>query len=288
MTSPFTDLNRPPLDERALRRALVVPGGEWSSLRVVAETGSTNTDLVAAAGELPHGAVLAAERQVAGRGRLGRTWSAPARSGLAVSVLVRPDGVPPERLAWLPLLAGVAARDALTRVGEIEVSLKWPNDLLDASGRKLGGILAERVATESSAVVIGMGVNVSLTEDELPVPQATSLALAGAATTDRDPVLRALLRELARRYRAWVDAGGDAVACGLHDAYTAGCATLGAEVRVELPGDRRIVGRAEAIAADGALLVAVAGSADGVERVAAGDVVHLRPAGSPEARPGHG
>src|SRR5687768_10300121 len=109
---------RPPLDAADLRRDLVVPGGLWTSLAVVAETGSTNADLVAAArtGE-PEGAVLVAERQTAGRGRLGRQWESPAGAGLAVSLLLRPGaGVPVRRLGWLPLLTGVALVEAVRGV----------------------------------------------------------------------------------------------------------------------------------------------------------------------------
>src|SRR3954471_24155194 len=108
MTSPYTDLDRPPLSESALRRALVVPGGLWTDLTVVAETGSTNADLAAAArAGAPEGTVRVAERQTAGRGRLDRVWQSPARGGIAASVLLRPH-VPAARLGWLSLLAGVA------------------------------------------------------------------------------------------------------------------------------------------------------------------------------------
>src|SRR3982751_6751443 len=117
MGSPFTDLERPPLNEAALRRALLVPDGLWTDLRVVAETASTNADLAAAArqGE-PEGAVLVAERQSAGRGRLGRRWESPARAGIAVSVLLRPGRAALDRQSWLPLLAGVALVEAVRRV----------------------------------------------------------------------------------------------------------------------------------------------------------------------------
>src|SRR5437867_213523 len=102
---PYTDLERPPLREAALRRALLVPDGLWSDLRVTAETGSTNADVAAAAREgAPEGLVLVAERQTAGRGRQGRVWESPARAGITVSVLLRPDGIDPARYGWLPLL----------------------------------------------------------------------------------------------------------------------------------------------------------------------------------------
>src|SRR5438552_1472765 len=105
--SPYSDLDRPPLDERSLRRALVVPEGLWSELSVVAETGSTNADVASAArAGVAEGLVLVAERQTAGRGRLGRLWESPARAGIAASVLLRPEGIEPARFGWLPPLAG--------------------------------------------------------------------------------------------------------------------------------------------------------------------------------------
>ncbi len=110
--APWSDLSRPPLHESALRRALVRPGGLWTSLDVVQETGSTNADLAARAPELPEGTVLVAEEQLSGRGRLDRRWSAPARSGIFFSVLLRPTA-PVEKWGWLPLLTGVAGADGL-------------------------------------------------------------------------------------------------------------------------------------------------------------------------------
>ncbi|MEC4019550.1 biotin--[acetyl-CoA-carboxylase] ligase [Streptomyces sp. H27-D2] len=290
--NPWSDLERPPLNAGALRRALIRPGGLWTVLDVVAATGSTNTDLVARAadasakrtdegagegGSVGEGAVLIAEEQTAGRGRLDRRWSAPPRSGLFFSVLLKPgEGVPAERWGWLPLLAGVAAAGALTRAAGVEVSLKWPNDLLaevDGEERKIGGILAER---SGDGVVVGIGLNVSLKADELPVPAAGSLALAGAAAADRDPLLRAVLRSVEQWYADWREADGDPRACGLQEAYTSACATLGRSVRAELPGGREVAGEAVAIDRDGRLVMA---TASGMQQpVAAGDIVHLRPA----------
>ncbi|MET8860004.1 MULTISPECIES: biotin--[acetyl-CoA-carboxylase] ligase [unclassified Streptomyces] len=276
----WSDLDRPPLNGAALRRALVRDGGLWSDVEVVERTGSTNTDLAAVVtGEkgADEGAVLVAEEQNAGRGRLDRRWTAPARSGLFFSVVLKPAGVPVERWGWLPLLTGVAVATALSRSAGVDTALKWPNDLLvtvDGEERKAGGILAERAG--SDAVVVGIGVNVSLREDELPVPGAGSLVMAGATTTDRDTVLRAVLRSLEQWYVRWRDAGGDPVASGLQETYAAGCATLGRSVRAELPGGRTVVGEAVALDGDGRLVIA---TADGVrEPVGAGDVVHLRPA----------
>ncbi|MFH9178412.1 biotin--[acetyl-CoA-carboxylase] ligase [Streptomyces albogriseolus] len=276
--SRWSDLERPPLNAAAVRRALVREGSLWREVDVVQRTGSTNSDLVARAaeGRLQEGVVLVAEEQTAARGRLDRQWVAPARSGLFFSVLLRPgDGVPMERWGWLPLLTGVAVATGLARAGGVDTALKWPNDLLMTVGgeeRKAGGILAE--ATGDGGVVVGVGVNVSLRADELPVPTAGSLALAGAVSTDRDPLLRAVLRGLEDWYGRWRAAGGDAGACGLQEAYAAGCATLGRVVRAELPGDRALVGEAVAVDGDGRLILATEAGVQ--EPVGAGDIVHLR------------
>ncbi|MGW1543425.1 biotin--[acetyl-CoA-carboxylase] ligase [Streptomyces sp. NPDC002309] len=273
----WTDLDRPPLNPAALRKALVREGGLWSEVHVVQRTGSTNSDLVARAveGRAAEGAVLIAEEQTAGRGRLDRQWTAPPRSGLFFSVLLRPAEVPVARWGWLPLLTGVAVATGLSRAAGVDAALKWPNDLLvtvDREERKAGGILAERAGDDG--VVIGVGLNVSLREDELPVPTAGSLALAGAVNTDRDPLLRAVLRSLEEWYRRWRTAGGDPVSSGLQETYAAGCATLGRVVRAELPGDRSIVGEAVAVDGDGRLVLAT--EAGMQEPVGAGDIVHLR------------
>ncbi|MET9695912.1 biotin--[acetyl-CoA-carboxylase] ligase [Streptomyces sp. NPDC006529] len=271
----WSSLDRPPLSAAALRKALVVPGGLWTSVEVTGSTGSTNTDLAARAAGLPEGTVLVAEEQTAGRGRLDRSWTAPARSGLFFSVLLKPGPqVPQERWGWLTLLAGVATATGLSRGAGVDTALKWPNDLLvtvDGDERKAGGILAERTG---DGVVVGIGLNVSLTEDELPVPTAGSLLLARATVTDREPLLKSVLRSLEQWYERWRAAGGDPAASGLQETYAAGCATLGKHVRAELPGGRQLTGTAEAVDADGRLVIRTA--QDAHEAVGAGDVVHLR------------
>ncbi|MFD8075264.1 biotin--[acetyl-CoA-carboxylase] ligase [Streptomyces sp. NPDC059718] len=274
----WSDLERPPLNAAALRRAIVTPDSLWTDLDVVDSTGSTNSDLGARAREgAAEGAVLVAEEQSAGRGRLDRQWQAPARSGLFFSVLLRPTSVPPRRWGWLPLLAGVATATAVARTAGVDTGLKWPNDVLvtvDGEERKTGGILAERVGDD--AVVIGIGLNVTLREEELPVPAAGSLMLAGAKVTDRDPLLRAVLRSVADWYGEWLRADGDPAGSRLQQAYAAGCVTLGRTVRAELPGGGEVGGRAVAVDDDGRLVVA---TGEGERAVAAGDVVHVRPAG---------
>jgi BirA family biotin operon repressor/biotin-[acetyl-CoA-carboxylase] ligase len=196
---------------------------------------------------------------------LNRHWVLPPRSGIAVSVLLRPVEVPPARRGWLPLLAGVALADAVRRVSEVDAVLKWPNDLL-VDGRKCAGILVE---AHGDAVVVGIGLNTTVRSDELPTDQAGSLALAGAASTDRDPLLRAILRSLAVWYGRWRAAGGDAQTSGLWAAYLYHCATVGREVRLELPGGAEVAGRAQTVDKDGRLVV-------DATAYAAGDVVHVR------------
>ena len=266
---------RAPLDAAALRSRAVRPDGLWREIEVVESTGSTNADLLARAqqGEA-EGTVLAAEEQRAGRGRMGRTWTAPPRAALTFSMLLRP-AVPPARRGWLPLLTGVAVATAVTGVTGVETRLKWPNDLL-AAGAKLAGILAE---ASGDAVVVGIGLNVSTEPAEFPAPRpgalpATSLRAAGATALDRASLLLAILGELEHWYRAWQRVGGDPDRSGLHAEYTRLSATIGRTVRAELPGGQALSGPVAGVDPDGRLLVRVS---SGFEvAVAAGDVVHLR------------
>ncbi|GAA2361661.1 biotin--[acetyl-CoA-carboxylase] ligase [Catellatospora methionotrophica] len=243
-------------------------------VEVLAQTGSTNADVAAAARDgAGEGLVVTAEAQTAGRGRLGRTWVSPPRAGLAVSVLLRP-APDVSRWGWLPLLAGVALAEAVRAVTGLESALKWPNDLLIGGG-KCAGLLAE--VPVPGVVVIGIGLNVSLTADELPdtptgLP-ATSLLLAGAAQVDRTELLAVLLERLGARYDAWRQAGGDPDTSGLRDAYLRLCGTLGRQVSVILPGATDLTGEAVTVDTDGRLVVRT-GAGD--RPVAAGDVVHLR------------
>jgi BirA family transcriptional regulator, biotin operon repressor / biotin---[acetyl-CoA-carboxylase] ligase len=257
------------LDPDRLRAAL---GPRWARIEIVAETTSTNADLLADPAA-PDRAVLVAEHQVAGRGRFDRPWTSPARSGLTFSAGFRLD-LPMPVWGWLPLLTGVALHEAVAEQTGVAARLKWPNDLLAApSGGKLAGIL---VQTNGPVAVVGIGLNVDATRAELPVDTATSLALCGATELDRTDLLAAILTRLDARVAQWVDCGGDAAACGLTAAYRAACATLGQPVRVALTGDAALVGEAVDVDELGRLVVHAAGGRDHV--VAAGDVEHLRPA----------
>jgi BirA family biotin operon repressor/biotin-[acetyl-CoA-carboxylase] ligase len=242
----------------------------WT-VRRVAETGSTNADVAALARNgAAEGTVVVADHQVAGRGRMDRTWDSPAGTSLTVSYLLRPAGVPPARWPWLPLLVGVAVTAAVRALTSVDAVLKWPNDVL-VGDRKLAGILVEKVDTaDGPAAVAGVGLNVNQPPDRLP-PGAVSLAAAGVFVT-RDDVLDALGPELEERYVSWRAAGGDP-AVGLADAYRERCATLGRRVRAELPGGSVVEGRAAGVDPAGRLIVE---TTDGVAAVGAGDIVHLR------------
>lgn len=271
-----------PLDVYALRTAVLRPAGGWTGLEVVGSTGSTNADLLAEAGRgAPDRSALIAEEQVSGRGRLDRIWTSRPGATLTMSVLWRPEGVPADRLGWLPILAGVALVDAISELAPgVAAALKWPNDLLvGPSMGKAAGILAEMTAVSGGGpgVVLGIGLNVSTPAHELPWG-ATALATHGF-TASRAEVVVTLLEHLYRREADWRDACGDADACGLRRDYRSRCASLGARVRVEKPGGDQLVGMAEDVDPQGRLLV----HPDGGERVAvaAGDIVHLRAADHP-------
>ena len=183
-------------------------------------------------------------------------------------MLLRPAGVAVGAWGWFPLLAGVAVARAVAAVAELEVRLKWPNDVL-VGDRKLAGILAERV---DDALVLGVGLNVSLRAEERPVPSATSLALEESAVVDRTPVLLALLREMGKRYDGFVRSSGDPEVSGLRTAYRELCSTLGRQVEVSRPGGRSVAGLAVEVDASGRLVVE---TSHGTEPVGAGDVVHV-------------
>jgi len=284
----MTSDQRVVLDASELRTSVLGGSGLWSDLAVVAETGSTNEDLAAAArAGAPEGTVLVAERQTKGRGRLGRRWLSEPGGALTFSVLLRPATVPPAWRGWLPLLAGVAVAAGVRAQTGVEATLKWPNDVLArpraGPAGKLAGILAEQAA---DAIVVGIGLNVltpPLYGPGLPAPPASalppvSLADLGAGPVDRSSLLAAILRELEHWYLRWAGRGGaspgDAAGCGLRAAYIRSCSTLGRDVRVELPGGAVLAGRASDVDDAGRLLVT--GPDGAAEWVSAGDVIHVR------------
>jgi BirA family biotin operon repressor/biotin-[acetyl-CoA-carboxylase] ligase len=265
--------SRPPLDREALAAS-----SSWR-FEVVEESPSTNAEVTARFrdGERARLA-LVAEHQTAGRGRLDRTWVTPARSALTVSFLLDPAGVPVARWPWLPLLVGVAVAEAVRRAAPdvaAEVGLKWPNDVLFSDGRgdrKLAGVLLERVEADGrAAAVVGIGLNVSQTRAELPVPEATSLAAEGAVV-DRTALLLLLADELAARAATWTGAGGQPDE--VRASYLRLCRTVGRTVRVQLPGQESVEGEVVDVDADGRLVLR---TVTGQRRLGAGDVVHVRP-----------
>lgn len=265
------------LDVDVLRRELVRPGGLWQSVDVVDRTGSTNADLAGLARRgAASGSVLVTDFQDAGKGRQGRTWVAPRGTGIALSLLLRPQDVDPSRWSWLPLLAGLAVVEGVRRAADVPAVLKWPNDVL-VDERKLCGILAERVETPSGpACVVGLGLNVWLSAEELPVPTATSLALLaaerrpGGRPPSRNLLIATVLAAFELIYSRWEVLADDTLFAA---SYLRRCATIGRQVKVVLAGDVEVEGRAEAVDHDGRLVVR---TATGPRTFSAGDVVHLR------------
>jgi BirA family biotin operon repressor/biotin-[acetyl-CoA-carboxylase] ligase len=271
----MADHPRPPLHLDGIRRDLVGPDRAVRRLDVVQSTGSTNADLLArhAAGEDIDGVVLVAEHQSAGRGRQGRTWITPPRSQIALSLGVDATGLAPTAWGWLPLLTGVAVVDAVHATTGLQPGLKWPNDILVRDVRsgegKLGGILAEMAAP---VIVIGLGLNVTLTAQEAPDPRATSLLMLGSTMLDRSALLGSILAELTARIDRWNTAGGADPA--IVEDYRRHSLTLGTRVRALMPGNREILGVATDIGDLGQLHIDTGGQ---TVAVTAGDVTHLRP-----------
>lgn len=259
-----------PLSELAAARLTVLP-----------EATSTNDVLVAVAADEPEFAVVVTGSQTAGRGRLGRSWVAPAGASLAISVLLRPayaggEPLAREHFGWLPLIAGAAMAKSLAPLVPGRVGLKWPNDV-QIDGLKVSGLLAELTAS-GDAVVIGAGVNLSLSAEQLPTAVSTSLSLAGAELTGdelADAVLSSYLTELRALYADFLRYGADVEASGTRAVLARLCTTLGQEVRVELPGGHDLFGTATDIDRSGRLELRRR-SDGGLVAVAAGDVTHLR------------
>lgn len=291
-------LNREGLDREELCGADFLSAHGIPQLTVVDVTGSTNADLLHAVTVEPKAwpdlAVLTAEHQTAARGRLDRVWEAPERSSVLVSIVLRPVNsdrrpLPTQTYSWLSLLAALALREALKETAGLPAELKWPNDVL-VHGRKIAGILAQLGPMGEGTVppvILGTGLNVTLTEAELPVPTATSVQLEGARTADRTALLKSYLAKFCTLYRSFCNADGDPTAGlaggpSLHKRVEAAMVTLGQQVRAHLPGDHEIIGHATRLDDSGALLVVDASAHE--HAVTAGDVIHLRPWFPPEER----
>lgn len=250
------DTPRAPLDQSRITSAL----SRYWRVSVVDLTASTQDDLVnkVNAGEAKSGDVIVANYQSAGRGRLDRTFLAPPSTALLFSLYLHPKR---SRDDWgfIPLLAGYSIADTLRKVNA-HVSIKWPNDLL-IDEMKLGGIIA---TATGSGVVVGIGINVSMTVDELPVETATSLTVAGVSKVDRNFLLPLLLNAFENDFLAW-DQGESFL-----DKYSKLSATHGREVTVSGPAESTIQSRAESFDEQGRLHLE-----DG-QIVTVGDVIHLR------------
>lgn len=274
--------DRPPLSEELLRSLLVGPGGPLRRLDVLPTVDSTSSWIVREAAADPDGwpnpALVIADHQKAGRGRQGREWIVTERAAVTASLLLRP-AFDRSSLSWLPLLAGLAVARGLRATAGVDAVVKWPNDVLvpitaddgTVVRRKVAGLLGEVVADGS--VVVGFGVNVTQLQEELPVDTATSLLIAGSATTDRSIVVTALIEAFAEVLGRWQSAGGDVHASGLAAECAEACVTLGRLVRVELPDGSAVEGMAVRLGETGALVVR---TADGEREFHAGDVHHLR------------
>ncbi|OFJ78245.1 biotin--[acetyl-CoA-carboxylase] ligase [Rothia sp. HMSC069C10] len=239
--------------------------------------------------------VYASLYQSAGRGRLARVWTAPPGACLAASIVVRPHvsadplarELPEGSYHWLTLIAGLSVVDIWRGYG-VDAALKWPNDVI-AQGAKGCGILAQLVPESGSteglrSIIVGIGQNTNMSAEQLPVPTATSLSLCTGQVIDSSEVLTRLLSIFARRYHAFVRAGGDPErpdpltpdSLSLLDQARAATATLGASVRMSLPDGSTVEGTAEDLDAQGRILIRREDGA--LEPYAVGDIEHLRPA----------
>jgi BirA family transcriptional regulator, biotin operon repressor / biotin---[acetyl-CoA-carboxylase] ligase len=253
-----------PLDHNRLA------GTRFATVRIHEELPSTNTALVEEArGGAPEGLVLVADRQTAGRGRLGRTWSAEPGTALLVSVLLRPP-LPIDEVPLVLMAAGLAACDGVEAAAGFRPQLKWPNDLV-VGDRKLAGLLSEAAGGGEPAVILGLGVNVlaGAYPSEL-AGAAISCEEVASAPVDRAELLVGFLAALESRYST--------VLTGKRDdtlkAYRADSATLGRRVRVELTAGSPLEGQATRLADDGQLVVT--DDAGTEHSINVGDVKHLR------------
>jgi BirA family biotin operon repressor/biotin-[acetyl-CoA-carboxylase] ligase len=243
------------LDQAEINR-LITP---YWRVSVVELTTSTQGDLVQRVrdGDAQVGDVIAAEFQSAGRGRLDRTFEAPKGSALLFSFYIQPKRNRDD-WGWIPLIAGYSVAKTLHA---FHATVKWPNDIL-INHKKVSGLIAEVVG---DGVVIGIGINVAMNEDQLPVETATSLLVEGGVDLTRDEILCEVLEEFEGHFVQW-DQGIDEVQA----LYVHLSATLGKEVRVEYPGGATHLARAESISDIGALVL------DDGTHVQSADVIHLR------------
>lgn len=242
--------------DKSLINSLVT---QYWRVSVVDVTASTQTDLAALArsGKAKPGDVIAANYQSAGRGRLSRTFEAPKNSALLFSFYIEPKRKKDD-WGWIALIAGVSVAQALD---EVKATVKWPNDIL-VNEKKISGLIAEIVG---DGVVIGIGINVGMSLEELPVLTATSLAIEGVSKTHRNEILAKVLAQFESNFNTW-DEGDNSIA----QIYTSLSSTLGTKVQIHYPNEKIEKGTAVAISPRGELVL------DTGSHVQAGDVVHLR------------
>ncbi|WP_183407057.1 biotin--[acetyl-CoA-carboxylase] ligase [Nocardioides marmorisolisilvae] len=232
-----------------------------------------STNAVAAADPQPDTLVVA-DHQTAGRGRLDRTWDTPPGSALTFTAVVDP-GLADADWPLLPLAVALAAADGVRSASGLPVAVKWPNDLLvptpDGGQGKIAGILLERVSGPGgrALALIGIGINVALGPDELPVPTASSLSIAGSPV-DRTAVFAEVVPALATILDALRAEPGAVL-----ERYRSECDTVGRQVTVQLPDGETFSGTASGLDRGGRLVVDGPG---GSRTIGAGDVVHVRPA----------
>ena len=246
-------------------------GTRFTDVRTFDELPSTNTALVEEArGGAPEGLVLVADHQTAGRGRLGRTWSAEPGTALLMSVLLRPP-LPIAEVPVVLMAAGLAACDGVEAAAGFRPGLKWPNDLV-VGDRKLAGLLTEATGGGDPGIVLGLGINVTAAACPAELKgEATSCEEAAGRPVYRGELLVAFLTALESRYSTVLAGGGrDATLT----AYRADSATLGRRVRVDLTSGPALEGEATRLAGDGQLVVTDAAGTEHLIHV--GDVKHLR------------
>lgn len=245
------------IDPLRVHELLGARGCPWPAPTYLPTTGSTNADAgEAARGGAPDGTCIVAGEQTAGRGRHGRTWVSDPGAGLWCSTVLRDISEPTD----VPLIAALAVLDVARALADLPLRIKWPNDVLAIDGYKIAGILAEVVG---DAVVVGIGINIDYSAKALPDEAATSWFLETGRHPDRSELLAGLLSAMYKR-RAQVRAA-------LLVDYRASCCTLGADVRVVLPGGEEFVGVGEGVDESGHLVVR---SGQSLRTVVAGDVIH--------------
>lgn len=229
-------------------------------VRVIQETTSTQDEIRQIDSALiSSGDCVITEYQSAGRGRLDRKFDSPSGVALLFSFFIQPERI--DSLGWIPLIAGMSVAQTLREVTESnDYFTKWPNDVLTEYG-KVAGILCERF---NDGVIVGIGINVSTQSDELPVDTATSIFITSGIEIDRNELLAQLLSNFSQLFLQW-DSGAD-----LKARFRALSATIGSQVKAELPSGRAVTGTAIGIGPDGELLL------ESGEQISVGDITHLR------------